>query len=123
VPNSRAWRVAEAHARTGGVDGQPIMYVAVNGKVVGLLGVADPIKQTTPEAVSALRGEGLRVVMLSGGGRATAEAGSDAPALAQAEVGIAMGTGTDGAVESAGVTLVKRVCRASVLNRSPRPPA
>jgi len=118
----------------------------VDGGVVGLIGVADPIKRTSPEAIQALHGEGIRIVMLTGDHRTTAEtvakklgidrleaevlpeqkaavvkqlqgegrsvamAGdgiNDAPALAQAQVGIAMGTGTDVAMESAGVTLVK----------------
>ena len=127
-------------------DGQTVMFVAVDGKAAGLIGVADPIKQTTPEAVRQLQAEGIRVVMLTGDSRTTAEAVArklgindviaevlpedksnhvkrlqqqgrfvamagdginDAPALAQAQVGIAMGTGTDVAMESAGVTLVK----------------
>jgi Cu+-exporting ATPase len=127
-------------------DGQTVMFVAVDGKPAGLIGVADPIKESTPEAIRNLRGMGLRVVMLTGDSRTTAEAVArklgideviaevlpdqkvgvverlqkegrvvamagdgvnDAPALARAEVGIAMGTGTDVAMESAGVTLVK----------------
>ncbi|MDI6854666.1 MAG: heavy metal translocating P-type ATPase [Deltaproteobacteria bacterium] len=127
-------------------DGQTVMFVAVDGKPVGLVGVADPIKKTTPEAIKALHEEGLRIVMLTGDSRTTAQAVAakldidelmpevlpdqkaekvkelqsegrvvamagdginDAPALAQAQVGIAMGTGTDVAMESAGVTLVK----------------
>ncbi len=127
-------------------DGQTVMFVAVDGKAVGLVGVADPIKDTTPDAVMYLHEDGVRVVMLTGDNRTTAEvvakklnlddviaevlpdqkaevvkqlqaegrfvamAGdgiNDAPALAQAHVGIAMGTGTDVAMESAGVTLVK----------------
>ena len=127
-------------------EGQTVMFVAVDGSPAGLLGVADPIKETTPEAIRALHGEGIRVVMLTGDSRTTAEAVArklgiddvvaevlpeqkaqsverlqsegrvvamagdginDAPALAQAQVGIAMGTGTDVAMESAGVTLVK----------------
>jgi Cu+-exporting ATPase len=127
-------------------DAQTAMFVAIDGKAAGLLGVADPIKETTPEAIKALHAQGIRIVMLTGDSRTTAEAvakklgiddvfadvlpeqkadkvkelqqqGSvvamagdginDAPALAQAEVGIAMGTGTDVAMESAGVTLVK----------------
>ena len=126
--------------------GQTVMFVAVNGNAAGLVGVADPIKESTPEAIRLLHGEGLRIVMLTGDSRATAEAVAnqlgidevvaevlpdqkaqavkrlqsegrvvamagdginDAPALAQAQVGIAMGTGTDVAMESAGVTLVK----------------
>ncbi|HET6574013.1 MAG TPA: heavy metal translocating P-type ATPase [Fimbriiglobus sp.] len=127
-------------------DGQTVMFVAVDGQPAGLLGVADPIKATTPEAVRLLHEAGVRIVMLTGDSRTTAEtvakklgidrviaevlpeqkvqavrdlqaegrvvamAGdgiNDAPALAAADVGIAMGTGTDVAMESAGVTLVK----------------
>ena len=127
-------------------DGQTVMYVAVDGKLAGLVGVADPIKASTAEAISLLHGSGLQVVMLTGDNRITAEAVArqlgidrveaevlperkaeivkklqdeghivamagdgvnDAPALAQAHVGIAMGTGTDVAMESAGVTLVQ----------------
>lgn len=127
-------------------EGRTVMFVAYDGKLAGLLGVADPIKATTPEAIRALHGAGLRIVMLTGDSRTTAEAVAarlgideviaevlpdqkveavarlqaaghkvamagdginDAPALARAEVGIAMGTGTDVAMESAGVTLVK----------------
>jgi len=127
-------------------DGQTVMFVAVDGQAAGLVGVADPIKKTTPEALEALHKEGLRIVMLTGDSRTTAHAVAgklgidelmpevlpdqkaekvkelqgegrvvamagdginDAPALAQAQVGIAMGTGTDVAMESAGVTLVK----------------
>ncbi len=127
-------------------DGQTAMFVAVDGRIAGLVGVADPIKESTPEALRLLRESGVRVVMLTGDSRATAEtvarklgiteieaevlpdqksavvkrlqaegrivavAGdgiNDAPALAQAHVGIAMGTGTDVAMESADITLVK----------------
>ncbi len=127
-------------------DGQTVMLVAVDGRPAGLLGVADPVKESAAEAVRRLRDLGLRLVMLTGDNRTTAEAVArqvgideviaevlpdakaeaverlqkegrvvamagdgvnDAPALAQAEVGIAMGTGTDVAMESAGVTLVK----------------
>ncbi len=127
-------------------EGQVVMFVVADSAVAGLLGVADPIKQTTPEAIRQLQQDGLRVVMLTGDSRTTAEAVArklgmdeviaevlpedkaaaikrlqgegrfvamagdginDAPALAQAQVGIAMGTGTDVAMESAGVTLVK----------------
>ncbi|HTF34947.1 MAG TPA: heavy metal translocating P-type ATPase [Myxococcota bacterium] len=127
-------------------EGQTAMFVVVDGRAAGLLGVADPIKETTPEAIAQLHREGLRIVMLTGDARATAEAVAsklgldqvvaevlpeqkaevvkhlqdegrvvamagdgvnDAPALAQAQVGIAMGTGTDVAMESAGVTLVR----------------
>jgi len=137
-------------------DGKTVMFVAVDGKAAGLLGVADPIKETTPEAVRALHDEGIRIVMLTGDNRTTALAVSgrlgidevvaevlpdqkaehvkrfqnegkivamagdginDAPALAQAHVGIAMGTGTDVAMESAGVTLVKGDLRGIVRAR------
>ncbi|WP_240696130.1 heavy metal translocating P-type ATPase [Candidatus Macondimonas diazotrophica] len=126
--------------------GQTVMWVAVDGRCAGLVGVADPVKETTAEALSALHREGLRIVMMTGDNEATARAVAeplgideviagvmpdekaakvrelqsqgrkvamagdginDAPALAQAHVGIAMGTGTDVAMESAGVTLVK----------------
>jgi Cu+-exporting ATPase len=127
-------------------EGQTVMLVAVGNTAAGILGVADPIRESTPEAVRLLRAEGIRVVMLTGDSRVTAEAVArklgiedieaevlpdqkaeivkrlqregrivamagdginDAPALAQAHVGIAMGTGTDIAMESAGVTLIK----------------
>jgi Cu+-exporting ATPase len=127
-------------------DGQTVMLVAVDGRAAGTIGVADPIKSSTPDAVRALHHEGVRIVMLTGDSRVTAAvvaaklgidevcaqvlpaakadevkrlqaqgrivamAGdgiNDAPALAAAQVGIAMGTGTDVAIESAGVTLVK----------------
>ncbi|PTL81795.1 heavy metal translocating P-type ATPase [Vitiosangium sp. GDMCC 1.1324] len=137
-------------------EGQTVMFVAVDGRPAGLLGVADPIKATTPEALAALHREGVRVVMLTGDSRTTAEAVArqlgidevvaevlpdgkgdavkrlqaeghtvamagdgvnDAPALAQADVGIAMGTGTDIAMESAAVTLVKGDLRGIVRAR------
>ena len=137
-------------------DGQTVMFVAVDGRTAGLVGVADPIKPTTHEAIEALHREGIKVVMLTGDNRTTAEAVAksvgidrieadvlpdqkaevikrlqasgervamagdginDAPALAQADVGIAMGTGTDVAMESAGVTLVKRDLRGIVRAR------
>ena len=137
-------------------DGQTVMHVSVDGKSSGLLGVADPIKATTPDALRQLHAEGLTIVMLTGDNQATARtvaaklgidevvadvlpeqkadvvkklqaaghvvamAGdgiNDAPALAQAEVGIAMGTGTDVAMESAGVTLVKGDLRGIVRAR------
>ncbi len=127
-------------------EGQTVMFVAVDRKLAGVLGVADPIKASTPEAIEQLHAEGLRLVMLTGDSETTARAVAarlrideviagvlpdekaakvkalqdeghivamagdginDAPALAQADVGIAMGTGTDVAMESAGVTLVK----------------
>ncbi len=142
-------------------DGQTVMFVCVDGKAVGLLGTADPIKESSQEAIDLLHKEGIKVVMLTGDGRATAEtvgkklgldeivaevlpadkanairklqaagkivamAGdgiNDAPALAQAQVGIAMGTGTDVAIESAGITLLKGdlrgIARARKLSRA-----
>jgi Cu+-exporting ATPase len=133
-------------AETLRTDGQTVMFVVIDDQFAGLIGVADPVKETTLEAVQALHREGLRIVMLTGDSETTAKAVAaklgiddviadvlpdqkaevvkrlqreghivamagdginDAPALAQAQVGIAMGTGTDVAIESAGVTLVK----------------
>jgi Cu+-exporting ATPase len=127
-------------------DGQTVMYVVVEGTVAGLVSVADPVKRSTPEAIRMLHADNVKIVMLTGDNRTTADAVArklgidevkaevlpeqkgevikalqsqrrmvamagdginDAPALAQAHVGIAMGTGTDVAMESAGVTLVK----------------
>ena len=142
-------------------DGQTVIFVAVDGRPAGLLGVADPVKASTPEAIEWLHREGLKVVMLTGDNATTAQAVArrvgidevhadvspedkhllvkqlqengaivamagdginDAPALAQADVGIAMGTGTDVAMESAGVTLVKGdlmgVARARALSQA-----
>ena len=142
-------------------EGQTVMFVAVDGKAAGLVGVADPIKKTTPEAIQKLHEEGISLVMVTGDSRTTAQAVAgklgldevipevlpdqkaekvkelqaqgrivamagdginDAPALAQAQVGIAMGTGTDVAMESAGVTLVKGdlrgIVRARLLSRA-----
>jgi len=138
-------------------EGQTVIFVAVDGKAAGILAIADPIKESTPEAIRLLHGEGLRIVMLTGDTRATADAVAkrlgideviadvlpdqkadaikrlqkegrvvamagdginDAPALAQAEVGIAMGTGTDVAMESAGVTLVKGDLRGIIRART-----
>ena len=143
---------AEGHRR----DGATVMYVVVDGAVAGIIAVADPIKDTTPAAIKALRGENIHIVMLTGDnattaqavadelgigeveagvlpdrkrqivrdlrsrGRVVAMAGdgvNDAPALAEADVGIAMGTGTDVAMESAGVTLVKGDLQAIVRAR------
>ena len=134
------------HAEALRADGQTVMFVAMEGKAAGLVGVADPIKDSTPDAIRTLHREGMRLVMLTGDSRTTAQAVAgklgidevmtevlpdqkaekvkqlqvegrivamagdginDAPALAQAQVGIAMGTGTDVAMESGGVTLVK----------------
>jgi Cu+-exporting ATPase len=143
-------------AEAGRAEGQTVMLVMIDGKAAGLIGVADPIKASTPEAIADLHREGLTVVMLTGDSRTTAMAVAgklnidrveaevlperkaeivkqlqaegrivamagdginDAPALAQAHVGIAMGTGTDVAMESAGVTLVKGDLRGIVRAR------
>ena len=143
-------------AEAGRAQGQTVLFVAVDGESAGLIGVADPIKETTTEAIRDLHAEGLAVVMLTGDSNTTARAVAgmlgidrveaevlpdrkaevirklqaeghrvamagdginDAPALAQADVGIAMGTGTDVAMESAGVTLVKGDLRGIVRAR------
>ena len=156
APGDLGPRAAERRAA-----GQTVVFLAAEGAVIGLLGVADPIKATTPEALAMLRKDGVRVVMLTGDARATADAVAaqlgidevhaevrpadkalvvqrlrrqgrrvamagdgvnDAPALAEADVGIAMGTGTDVAVESAAITLVKGdlrgIARARRLSRT-----
>jgi Cu+-exporting ATPase len=150
---------ARADAMRAG--GQTAMLVAVDGKLAGAVAVADPIKASAREAAHALRGDGLRLVMVTGDNRTTAEAVAkqlgidsviadvlperkaevvrglqaqgavvamagdginDAPALAAADVGVAMGTGTDVAIESAGVTLVRGdlrgIARARALSRA-----
>jgi Cu+-exporting ATPase len=150
---------AEAQALRS--DGQTVMFVLVDGRIAGLVSVADPIKETSTEAIRRLHADGIRIVMLTGDSRTTAEAVSkklqideviaevlpqdkagvvkrlqgegrfvamvgdginDAPALAQAQVGIAMGTGTDVAMESADVTLIKGdlrgIVRARALSRA-----
>jgi len=142
-------------------EGQTVMFVAADGKLAGLLAVSDPVKESTPEAIRQLHGEKIRIIMLTGDSRITAQAVAkkldidevvaevlpdekaavvkryqeegrmvamagdginDAPALAQAHVGIAMGTGTDVAMESAGVTLVqgdlRGIVRARKLSRA-----
>ncbi len=148
-------------AETMRSNGQTVMFVVVENEIAGLLAVADPIKQTTSEAIRQLHADGIRIVMLTGDSRTTAQAVAgklqideviaevqpqdkagnvkrlqregrfvamagdginDAPALAQAQVGIAMGTGTDVAMESAGVTLIKGdlrgIVRARALSRA-----
>jgi P-type Cu+ transporter len=160
---SEAWP-SEQHLRKGADelrrDGQTVMFVSIDGHPAGILGVADPVKSTTAEAIRILHDAGVRIVMLTGDSRITAQsvaeklgideveaevlpaqknevvqrlqregrivamAGdgiNDAPALAAANVGIAMGTGTDVAIESAGITLVKGdlrgIARAKELSR------
>jgi len=152
---------ADAQAQELRSSGRTVMFLAVDGAFAGALAVGDPIKPTTPEAIAALKADGLRIVMLSGDARASAEAVgrklgidevlaevqpadkaaaieklqregrrvamagdgiNDAPALARADVGIAMGTGTDIAMESAQVTLLKGdlngLVRARALSRA-----
>ena len=135
-------------------DGQTVMLLAIDGKAAGLIGVADPVKASTPEAIRALHKEGVQVIMLTGDNRITAEAVAkklgidrieaevlpeqksaivkqlqaqgrivamagdginDAPALAEATVGIAMGTGTDVAIAASDITLIKGSLRGVVL--------
>jgi P-type Cu+ transporter len=151
----------EERARQREAEGETVMFVAIGGKAVGLITVADPIKATTADAIAQLHRDGISVVMLTGDSRATAEvvarklgiekvfagvlpeqkneivkklqaeghvvamAGdgvNDAPALSQADVGIAMGTGTDVAIESAGITLLqgdlRGLARARKLSRA-----
>ncbi|HEV7506578.1 MAG TPA: copper-translocating P-type ATPase [Thermoanaerobaculia bacterium] len=137
-------------------EGKTVMFVAVEGKMAGLLAVADPVKESTAEAIEKLRGEGLRIVMVTGDSRTTAQAVAsrlgiqeveaevlpegkgaiverlqkegrtvamagdgvnDAPALARADVGVAMGTGTDVAIESAAITLIRGDLRGIVRAR------
>ena len=154
---------AELDARAEALrrDGATAMFVAVDGRPAGIIAVADPIKATTPAALASLRADGVRIVMLTGDNRTTAQAVAaklgiaeieaevlpeqknavvrrlrsegravamagdgvnDAPALAEADVGVAMGTGTDVAMQSAGVTLVKGdlagIARARNLSRA-----
>ena len=152
--------VADESERMRG-EGQTVVFAAIDGRLAGLLGAADPIKTSTAEAIRILQADGIRVVMLTGDSRTTADAVAqqlhidevhaevlpdqkwqvvrqlksaghivamagdginDAPALAEAHVGIAMGTGTDVAMEAAGVTLVKGdlrgIARARLLSRA-----
>jgi Cu+-exporting ATPase len=136
----------DAEAERWRAEGATVIFVAIDGKLAGIVAIADPVKANTPDALAALRSEGIRIVMLTGDNRTTARAVArrlgietveaevlpeqkiavveklsrdgrvvamagdgvnDAPALAAADVGIAMGTGTDVAIESAGVTLLK----------------
>jgi Cu+-exporting ATPase len=155
--------VGQATSRTEALraEGHTVLLVAINGRFAGMIAVADPVRSTSAEAIRLLRADGLRVIMLTGDGKANAEAigrqvgidevvaevlpqqksetvkklqgegrmvamagdgVNDAPALAQAQVGIAMGTGTDVAMESAGVTLVqgdlRGIARARLLSRA-----
>ena len=150
----------ESQAEASRAEGATVMFVAIEGRCAGMLAVADPIKASTPAALETLRRDGIRIVMVTGDHRATAQAVArklaitdieaevlpehknaivrqlraegravamagdgvnDAPALAEADVGVAMGTGTDVAMQSAGVTLVKGdlagIARARTLSR------
>jgi P-type Cu+ transporter len=151
----------EARAEELRRDGATAMFVAIDNRLAGIIAVADPIKATTPAALAALRADGIRIVMLTGDNRTTAQAVAaklgiteieaevlpdqkhaivrrlrsegrkvamagdgvnDAPALAEADVGVAMGTGTEVAMQSAGVTLIKGdlagIARARSLSRA-----
>jgi P-type Cu+ transporter len=153
--------ILEENAKSLEADGQTVMFVAVDDAPIAIISVADPVKSTTPEALAKLHRDGIRIIMLTGDSRATAEsvarklgidqvhaeilpgqksatvkqlqaeghvvamAGdgvNDAPALTQADVGIAMGTGTDVAIESAGITLLRGdlrgIARARTLSRA-----
>jgi Cu+-exporting ATPase len=156
-----SFEAVESRLAALGSEGQTVMLVCLDGRLAGLIGVADPVRTSTPEAIRLLHEDGLSIIMLTGDNRATAEAVArklgidqviaevlpeqkhdvvkrlqseghvvamagdginDAPALAQAHIGIAMGTGTDVAMESAGVTLVKgdlrAIARSRILSRA-----
>ncbi len=156
-----AYDQLDEKAKAREADGQTVMFVVLDGRVVGLIGIADPVKATTKEAIDTLKSDGIQIVMLTGDSSATANAVArklgiekviagvlpdkkadairalqaegkivamagdgvnDAPALTQANVGIAMGTGTDVAIESAGITLLagdlRGVSRARNLSRA-----
>jgi P-type Cu+ transporter len=151
------WQTLSAEAEALRLAGASVMYLAVDGKLAGLLAVADPIKATTQEAINRLKASGLRLIMATGDGLTTAKAVgkqlgidevygevrpqdkdnlvarlqaqaykvamagdgiNDAPALARADVGIAMGTGTDVAMNTAQVTLVKGDLRGIAVARA-----